>query len=126
MRLRQAPVNAKAAGTPAAELLDSVTTSVIHLDRRGGIVAANDPAHAQSRKGDGPSDEDGLPRASLPEEDAPGSGAIDADCGIDRARWRIVGGSFLWPGSPGTFATLHSRGRRRRLSLVRMNEAVWN
>ena len=65
MRLRQAPADAKAAGPSAVEPLDSVTTGVIHLDRRGGIVAANDPAHARLRKGDGLSDEDGLLRASL-------------------------------------------------------------
>ena len=65
VQLRQAPVNAKAAGPSAVEPLDSVTTGVIHLDRRGGIVAANDPAHARLRKGDGLSDEDGLLRASL-------------------------------------------------------------
>ena len=65
MRLRQAPADAKAAGPSAVEPLDSVTTGVIHLDRRGGIVAANDPAHARLRKGNGLSDEDGLLRASL-------------------------------------------------------------
>ena len=53
-----------------AALLGSTRSGVIQLDRRGRIVAANDPARDLLRRGDGLSDQGGSLHARAPAEDA--------------------------------------------------------
>ena len=69
-RVRQAVVDARAQGASAVELLGSLRTGVIQLDRRGRVAAANDVALELLRKNDGLSDRDGVLRAVVPAEDA--------------------------------------------------------
>ena len=66
IRVRQALVNAAALGTSVTGLLDNRRIGVIHLDRYGRIVAANDRARDILRRGDGLSDRDGVLRARAP------------------------------------------------------------
>ena len=76
VRVRQALVDAQALGASMAELLDTVRTGVVQLDRRGRVVAANDAARALLCEDDGLSDRDGFLRAALPEEDAALQGLV--------------------------------------------------
>ena len=66
VRVRQALVRAEAHNTTVAALLDNPRIGVLHLDRRGQIIAANDRAHSLLRHGDGLSEEDGALRARAP------------------------------------------------------------
>ena len=66
--VRHALAEAGALGASLARLLDKPRAGVIHLDRRGRIVAANDPARDVLRQGDGLSDQDGFLRARVPTE----------------------------------------------------------
>ena len=70
VRVRQALVDAGALGTSMADLLDTPRMGVIHLDRRGQIMAANDRARALLRHGDGLTDQGGELRARLPADQA--------------------------------------------------------
>ena len=63
VRVRQALVRAEARNTTATALLDNPRIGVLHLDRRGRIMAANDRARGILRRGDGLSDRDGVLRA---------------------------------------------------------------
>ncbi len=63
VRVRQALVRAEARGRSLAGLLENPRIGVVHLDRRGKIMAANDRALRILRCGDGLSDEDGLLQA---------------------------------------------------------------
>ena len=63
VRVRQALVRAGARATTVTALLDELRIGVIHLDRRGRIVEANDRARGILRRGDGLSDPDGALRA---------------------------------------------------------------
>ena len=63
VRVRQALVRAEARNTTATALLDNPRIGVLHLDRRGRIMAANDHARGILRRGDGLSDRDGVLRA---------------------------------------------------------------
>ena len=56
----------EALGASVTGLLDNTRVGVIHLDRRGRIVAANDRARDILRRGDGLSDRDGVLRARAP------------------------------------------------------------
>ena len=56
VRVRQALVNASAQGASLSGLLDSQRIGVIHLDRSGRLVAANDRAAALLRQGNGGAD----------------------------------------------------------------------
>ena len=67
---RHALANARALESSTAELLDNVRIGVIHLDRRGRVVAANDRARALLRDRDVISDAGGALRAARLEEDA--------------------------------------------------------
>ena len=58
--VRQALVEAGALGESLAGLLDMAGTGVIHLDRRGRIVAANDLVVELLRQRDGLTDQDGV------------------------------------------------------------------
>ena len=66
--VRHALAEAGALGASLARLLDNPRAGVIHLDRRGRIVAANDAARDVLRQGDGLSDQDGFLRARVPAE----------------------------------------------------------
>ena len=66
VRVRQALVGAEALGTSLAGLLDNTRVGVIHLERRGRIVEANDRARDILRHGDGLFDEDGFLHVRLP------------------------------------------------------------
>ena len=70
VHVRQALVNAEALGGSLTGLLDNTRVGVIHLDRRGTIIAANDRAHDILRRGDGLLDRGGFLRARLPADDA--------------------------------------------------------
>ncbi len=66
VRIRQALAGAGALDASVTELLDNPRIGVIHLDRRGRIVAANDRARAMLRHGDVLSDRGGVLRARVP------------------------------------------------------------
>ena len=63
VRVRQALVRAEARNTTVTALLDNPRVGVLHLDRRGRIMEANDRARGILRHGDGLSDRDGMLRA---------------------------------------------------------------
>ena len=63
VRVRQALVRAGARDTSVTALLDNPRIGVIHLDRRGQIMAVNDRARRILRQADALSDEDGVLRA---------------------------------------------------------------
>ena len=58
--MRQALAEAEVTGPSATELLTSRRFGVVHLDRRGRIMTANDRASEMLREGDGLTDFDGL------------------------------------------------------------------
>ena len=66
VRVRQALVRAEARATTVTALLDNPRIGVLHLDRRGRIMAANDRAHTILRHGDGLLDRAGVLRARAP------------------------------------------------------------
>ena len=66
VRVRQALVRAEARNTTVTALLDNPRIGVLHLDRRGRIMAANDRARSILRRGDGLSDRDGMLHARAP------------------------------------------------------------
>lgn len=68
--VRQVLSDAGALGSSLASLLDNTGTGIIHLDRRGRIVAANDRAGALLRRGDRLSDAGGYLQARLPQDNA--------------------------------------------------------
>ena len=59
-------MRARALETTAAALLDNSRIGVIHLDRHGRVLAANDRAGHILRQNDGLSDRDGILRALAP------------------------------------------------------------
>ena len=63
IRVRQALVRAEARTTTVSALLDNPRIGVLHLDRRGRVLAANDRARSILGHGDGLSDRDGMLRA---------------------------------------------------------------
>lgn len=68
VRVRQALVRAGAVDTTVTALLDNPHIGVVHLDRRGRMMAANDRVLAILRQGDGLSDLDGVLRTLAPDE----------------------------------------------------------
>ena len=66
VRVRQTLVQADARTTTVTALLDNPRIGVIHLDRRGRVMAANDRARVVLSHGDGLSDTDGVLRARAP------------------------------------------------------------
>ncbi len=66
VRVRQTLAGAEALGLTVTELLEATQLGVLHLDRRGQIVAANDRARALLRRGDGLTDRDGVLQAQAP------------------------------------------------------------
>ena len=65
-RVRRALVGAEALGASLTGLLDNTRAGVIHLDRYGRIVAANDRVRAMLRRGNGLRDQGGFLSAWLP------------------------------------------------------------
>ena len=70
LSVRQALEEAGALSTSLAALLDKTGVGVLHLDRRGRIVAANDVGRDLLRRGDAVFDEDGYLRARRRDDDA--------------------------------------------------------
>ncbi len=68
VRVRQALVRAEARNTTVTALLGNPRIGVLHLDRRGRIMAANDRARSILRRGDGLSDRKGRLHARAPTE----------------------------------------------------------
>ena len=68
--IRQALVRAGARSATVTGLLDNPRVGVLHLDRRGQVLEANDRGRVILRSGDGLSDRDGTLRARLPEDQA--------------------------------------------------------
>ncbi len=70
VRVRHALAVSQALGSTATGLLENMRMGVIHLDRRGRVMATNDLACAFLHRDGGLWDEDGMLRAALPEENA--------------------------------------------------------
>ena len=68
VRVRQAIVRAEARAKTVTSLFDNPRIGIIHLDRRGQIVAANDRARGILRRGDGLSDRKGMLRGDTGED----------------------------------------------------------
>ena len=68
IRVRQALVRAQARDTTVTALLDNPRIGVVHLDRRGRILAANDRARSLLRQGEEVSDEAGVLQARAPDD----------------------------------------------------------
>ncbi len=69
-RVRRTLVDAEALGTSLTGLLDNTRAGVIHLDRYGQIVTANDRARDLLRRGNGLRDQGGFLSACLPADTA--------------------------------------------------------
>ena len=70
VRVRQALVRAGARNATVTALLDNPRIGVVHLDRRGRVMAANDRARGILRRGDGLSARGGTLRARAPADQA--------------------------------------------------------
>ena len=70
IRVRQALVRAQAGDTTVMALLETPRIGVVHLDRRGRILAVNDRARSLLRHGEGVSDEEGVLQARAPDDQA--------------------------------------------------------
>ena len=68
IRVRQALVRAQAGDTTVTALLDNPRIGVLHLDRRGRILVANDRARGLLRHGEWLSDEEGVLQARAPDD----------------------------------------------------------
>ena len=66
VRIRQALTGTETLGASLTGLLDTTRIGIIHLDRSGQIVAANDRAQDLLRRGDGVTDQRGQLRARVP------------------------------------------------------------
>ena len=99
VQVRQALVGAKALGASLAELLDNIRIGVVHLDRRGRIVEANDRAFDFIGHHDGLLDRGGYLRAGRPPDDVILQ-ALLAEALPPFGR-RAAGGSMTLRRSPG-------------------------
>ena len=70
IRVRQALVRAQAGDTTVTALLETPRIGVVHLDRRGRILAVNDRARRLLRQGEGVSDAEGVLQARAPDDQA--------------------------------------------------------
>ena len=68
VRVQQALAKTEALGTSVTDLLDNPRVGVIHLDRRGQIVAVNDCARTILLHGGALSDRGGVLRARVPDD----------------------------------------------------------
>ena len=70
IRVRTALAGAEALNASLTALLDNSRVGILHLDRRGRIVAANNRARAILRRGDSVVDKGGILQARVPEDNA--------------------------------------------------------
>ena len=70
IRVRTALAGAEALNASLTALLDNSRVGILHLDRRGRIMAANDRAQAILRRGDSVVDKGGILQARVPEDNA--------------------------------------------------------
>ena len=68
VRVRQALVRAEARHTTVTALLETPRIGVVHLDRRGRILAVNDRALSLLRQGEWLSDKEGVLQARAPDD----------------------------------------------------------
>ena len=95
VRVRQALVSAEALGMSETGLLDNTRVGVLHLDRHGRIMEANDRARAIFRQGDAVVGRDGELRARQP---------------ADHARLeRLVAGALPTTGTPAVSGSMTLR-----------------
>ena len=99
VRVRQALVRAEARATTVTTLLENPRIGVLHLDRRGRILAVNDRAGRLLRGGHGVSDRDGVLRARAPADQrrltrlvagalpAGGTAAVSGSMVLRRSPW---------------------------------------
>ena len=99
VRVRQALGGAEALGTAVTDLLDTSRVGVLHLDRRGRIVEANNHARRLLRHGAGLSDRGGELRAWLPADQARLARLLAGALPASSAP--AVGGSLLLRRAPG-------------------------
>ena len=100
IRVRQALVRAEAHETTVTALLDNPRIGVLHLDRRGQIIAVNDRARSILRHGDGLSDRDGVLGALTPDDQLRLEGLVAAALPAGGAI--AVSGSMLLGRSSGS------------------------
>ena len=92
VRVRQALVRAEARRTTVTALLDNRRVGVVHLDRRGRVMEANDRARRILRTGDGLSDR---------------HGGLRARTAADQARLeRLVGGALPASNAPAVSGSI--------------------
>ena len=103
VQVRQALAAAEALGATLTGLLDNTRIGAIYLDRRGGIMEVNAPAHGLLRQGDGLFDRDSFLRARL---------AADDDR-LQRLLGRALPDSAGAPASSGSMAVRRAPGRQR-------------
>ena len=70
IRVRTVLVGTEALNASLTALLDNSRAGILHLDRRGRIMAANDRARAILRRGDSLVDKGGILQARVPEDNA--------------------------------------------------------
>ena len=90
VRVRQALVRAGARATTVTALLDNPRIGVLHLDRRGRILAVNDHARSILRRGDGvvgPERDAACPRAGRPGPSRTAGGRRVAGLWRGRCQW---------------------------------------
>ena len=92
VRVRHALVRAEARHTTVTALLDNPRIGILHLDRRGRILAANDRARSILRHGDGLTDRDGM---------------LGARASADQVRLeRLVGGALPDSATPAVSGSI--------------------
>ncbi len=96
--IRQALVRAEARSATVTGLLDNPRVGVLHLDRRGQVLEANDCGRGILRRGDGLSDRDGTLRARAPDDQARFERLLGEALPASNAP--VVGGSMLLRRSP--------------------------
>ena len=99
VRVRQALARAEALGASSTELLDKTRVGVLHLDRQGRLLEANDRAHHILRRGDGLSARGGELRARVPADQARLGRLVAAALPTSAAP--AIGGSMTLRRAPG-------------------------
>ena len=121
IRVRQALVRAEAHETTVTALLDNPRIGVLHLDRRGQIIAVNDRARSILRHGDGLSDRDGVLGALTPDDQLRLEGLVAAALPVGGAI--AVSGSMLLGRSSG-FTAVRGACQTRRCSPTGLRSAA--